>query len=70
MIIIIKKVIAVELTYDEEKEIIKSFFEKSWKVCPNAITDPKVGCHELINDELGIERQEGIIHVGNHLTVK
>ena len=58
-----KKVIAVELTQDEEKETIKSFFEKSWKVPPKVmITDSKVGYHELIKDELGIEHQECIIH--------
>ena len=63
--------IAVELTSDEEKETIKSFFEKSWKVRPKVmITDSKVGYHELIKDELRIEHQECIIHFKKSLNRK
>ena len=66
-----KKVIAIELTPDEEKQTIKSFLEKSWKVRPKVmITDSKVGYHELIKDELRIEHQECIIHFKKSLNRK
>ena len=66
-----RKVISMELTHDEEKETIKSFFQKSWKVPPKVmITDSKVGYHELIKDELKIEHQECLIHFKKSLNRK
>ena len=47
-----KKIIAVELTEDEEKETTKNFFKKVFRCYPKVmITDLKPGYHELIKDK-------------------
>ena len=58
-----RKIIAVELTDDEEKGTIEAFFEKSFNILPELmITDSKGGYHELIKNKLGIEHQECTSH--------
>ena len=66
-----KKIIAVELTKDEEKETTKKFFKKVFNVYPKVITtDLKPGYHELIKDELKIQHQECNIHFQKALNDK
>lgn len=66
-----KKIIAVELTEDEEKGTLRKFFKKTFKINPKVIiTDGKPGYHELIKDEMGIEHQECIIHFRKSVTRK
>ena len=67
----LKKIIAVQLTKDEEKETTKKFFKKVFKVYPKVIiTDLKPGYHELIKDEMGIDHQECLIHFRKALNKK
>ena len=66
-----KKIIAVELTEDEEKETTKNFFKKVFRCYPKVmITDLKPGYHELIKDELNIEHQGCKIHFKKALNRK
>ena len=66
-----KKIIAVQLTSDEEKETTKAFFKKVFHIWPKVIiTDLKPGYHELIKYEMKIEHQGCIIHFRKALNRK
>lgn len=66
-----KKIIAVQLTSDEEKETTEEFFKKVFNIWPKVvITDLKPGYHELIKDEMKIEHQGCLIHFRKALNRK
>ena len=66
-----KKIIAVELTRDEEINTTKSFFKKIFKVYSKVIiTDLKQGYRELIKDDMHIEHQGCLIHFRKALNRK
>lgn len=66
-----KKIIAVQLTEDEEKETTKEFFKNVFRAYPKVIiTDLKPGYHELIKNEMGIDHQGCVIHFRKALTRK
>ena len=66
-----KKIIAVELTKNEEIETTKAFFKKVFQVYPKVIvSDFKQGYRELFKDDMGIEHQGCLIHFRKSLNRK
>lgn len=66
-----KKIVAVELTKDEEIKTTREFFKKSLKFNPKVIiTDLKPGYHKLIQNELKSNHQQCIIHFRKDLNKK
>lgn len=66
-----KKIIAVELTKDEEIKTTKSFLKKVFQVYPKVIlSDFKTGYRELFKDDMGMEHQGCTIHFRKSLNRK
>lgn len=66
-----KKIVAVQLTDDEEIETTKKFFDKAFKFMPSVmVTDLKPGYHKLIENTLKISHQQCLIHFRKALNKK